>query len=497
MANLKACVRRPRKDGFWQVYIRVTHKRNAGFIKTDKMVTKKELTKTNEIKDPFVLNYCSDVIIRYNALLNTVNIDQWDVNQVIEFLTTEAGDVCFSDYAKIHINRMINGGHERNAKNYKLAVAHLERYVGSNCIMFGQLTSAVLKNWIDSLRQTNRAKEMYPVCVRQIFRAAIQELNDEEKGIIKIKFNPWNKVKIPKADKGTQRAISAEACREFFNRPLPETKMLSSLPELGRDVAMLVLCLGGINTVDLFYMKKTDYRDGAICYQRAKTRNSRADGAYIEMRVEPFIQPIFDKYLAAEDDEYLFKFHLRYCDSDSFSANVNNGIRKICADMGMNKEDMYCVYTFRHTWGTIAQNDCDANLFEVAFGMNHSSGFNITRGYVKIDFSPAWRLNAKVIEFIFFSNKKSKQGIAKDIEEPKDKLFRLSAKKLVNGRAYFKGEVLAEVQDSGFNTIDEVLRALIPQLPNTIPERAAVQFRITNVDTGKEAVYERTKGKGF
>lgn len=59
MANLKACVRRPRKDGFWQVYIRVTHQRNAGFIKTDKMVTKKELTKNNEIKDPFVLSYCS------------------------------------------------------------------------------------------------------------------------------------------------------------------------------------------------------------------------------------------------------------------------------------------------------------------------------------------------------------------------------------------------------------------------------------------------------
>lgn len=335
------------------------------------------------------------------------------------------------------------------------------------------------------------------MCIRQIYRAAIQELNDEEKGIVKIKFNPWNKVKIPKADKGTQRAISAEACREFFNRPLPQTKMLSSLPELGRDVAMLVLCLGGINTVDLFYMKKSDYRDGAICYRRAKTRNSRADGAYIEMRVEPFIQPIFDKYLAAEDDEYLFNFHLRYCDSDSFSANVNNGIRKICADMEMKKEDMYCVYTFRHTWGTIAQNDCDANLFEVAFGMNHSSGFNITRGYVKIDFSPAWRLNAKVIEFIFFSNEKSKQGIAKDIEEPKDKLFRLSAKKLVNGRAYFKGEVLAEVQDTGYNTIDEVIKALVPQLPDTIPDRAAVQFRITNVDTGKEAVYERTKGKGF
>lgn len=64
--------------------------------------------------------------------------------------------------------------------------------------------------------------------------------------------------------------------------------------------------------------------------------------------------------------------------------------------MGMKKEDFYCYYTFRHTWGTIAQNDCDANLYEVAFGMNHSHGLNITRGYVKLDFTPAWELNAKL-----------------------------------------------------------------------------------------------------
>lgn len=33
--------------------------------------------------------------------------------------------------------------------------------------------------------------------------------------------------------------------------------------------------------------------------------------------------------------------------------------------MGLAKEEYYCVYTFRHTWGTIAQNYCDANLYEV------------------------------------------------------------------------------------------------------------------------------------
>lgn len=41
---------------------------------------------------------------------------------------------------------MINGGHARNAKNYQLAVNHLERYLGTTQIMFSTLTSVVLKN---------------------------------------------------------------------------------------------------------------------------------------------------------------------------------------------------------------------------------------------------------------------------------------------------------------------------------------------------------------
>lgn len=88
------------------------------------------------------------------------------------------------------------------------------------------------------------------------FQKAIIEYNDEEREIKRIKFNPWEKITIPKSDNGVQRAISAEACREFFNRPLPETKMISSLPELARDVSLLSLCLGGINTVDLYELKR-------------------------------------------------------------------------------------------------------------------------------------------------------------------------------------------------------------------------------------------------
>lgn len=497
MATIKAVVRKQRADGFYPVYIRLGHRTQKGYIKTNKIISPKHIAANGDFKDAVVVEYCSNLILKYTDMLNRKDISSLSVAEVIEYLTQDADTENFSEYAKLHISRMEKRGQMRNAKNYKLAVAHLERYLGTNQVTFAQLSSTVLKKWIETLANTNRAKEMYPVCVRQIFKAALVELNDEERGLIRIKFNPWLKVQIPKSDKAEQRAISAEACREFFYRPLPQTKMLSSLPELGRDVAMLVLCLGGMNTVDLFNLKKNNYRNWIIGYKRAKTKHSRSDEAYFEIRVEPYIKPTFEKYLAAEDDEYLFNFHLRYCDSDSFSANVNNGIKKICKDMKMKKEDYYCAYTFRHTWGTIAQNDCDANLYEVAFGMNHSHGLKVTRGYVKIDFTPAWVLNAKVIDFVFFTDKKSKQGKAKDVDEPEDKLFRLSKKMMVYGRAYFKGKVLAELTDIGFGTVEAVIKALAEKLPQDLPDRCAVEFRITNCDSQKEVVYERTKGKGF
>lgn len=89
---------------------------------------------------------------------------------------------------------MESEGHERNAKNYKLAVNHLERYIGTTKIMFSILTTSVLTQWIDTLYKTSRAKEMYPTCIRQIFKKAIIELNDEERGILRIKYNPWLKL---------------------------------------------------------------------------------------------------------------------------------------------------------------------------------------------------------------------------------------------------------------------------------------------------------------
>lgn len=512
MATFKTCVQtsKRRKDGFYQVYIRVIQHKKIAYIPTDKYVNEQGLTGRSEVRDPFVVEYCMRKIVRWVDRLNRVESERWTVKEVVDFLRSEDADVSFSDYARKHYARLVDAGQERTAKNYRLALEHMERYAGTNKLMFSQLTSAFLTKWIGSMEHTHRAKEMYPVCMRQVYKSAMRELNDEERGVVRIKFNPWGKVSIPRPDRAQKLAIAPEECRAFFNAPLPDSKMVSPLPELGRDVSMLVLCLGGINAVDLFNMKKEDFYDGIIHYKRAKTKKFRADEAYMEMRVHPILHDVFRKYGAYSKDgangydpetgkEWLFNFHRRYQSSDSFNSNVNSGVKKICESMGMPKAEWYCVYTFRHTWGTIAQNDCGASIAEVAFGMNHSGGHKVTRGYLKLDFTPAWELNEKVIELVFFTQIKGRRSRHdEDAEEERGGCFeRFSRRYLMRGEVFFRGALLGVVEDTGFNNVDEIIGKLVAYVPDDVPERCNVMFRITNVDKKQTQIYERMKGKGF
>lgn len=490
MAVFKPVVRFKRPDGYYPVYIRVTHQRKVQYIKTDKLVDQKGVDKANGIKDPYVMKFCANRISRYVEILNQQDISSWSIDDVVNYIKSGTADICFSDYAREYQSKMIQEGHARNARTYELAYENLERYIGTTKVMFSHLTSTVITRWIESLANTARAKEQYPVCVRQIFKQALLDYNDYDAGIIRITTNPWPKVKIPKADASQHKAISMEECRAFFYAPLPESDRKFSLTELGHDVAMMILCLAGINTVDLFYAEKKNYHDGIIGYERRKTRGARTDNAWFEIRVPDILKPIVEKYLDTNgSSEYLFNFHTRHSTNDSFNANVNIGIRQICEKaLGMEKGKGYSGYTFRHTWATVAQNECGATLADVDFGLNHSNKTQLARTYVKIDFTPAWELNEKVVEKIFFTEDKSS---ANKNEEPDSKFFRFSAKQLVKGTLFFKGAVLASVEDIGFNNVEEVIANLMKDLPDTIPPRSMVQIRIENKDKGQKQDYTR------
>ena len=99
-----------------------------------------------------------------------------------------------------------------------------------------------------------------------------------------------------------------------------------------------------------------------------------------------------------------------------------------------------------------------------------------------------------MIDFILFSNKTSK--LAHQDEQPKG-MFRLSQKMLIKAAAFYQGKCIASFEDIGCSNIDEVIQRLVAELPDDLPTRCIVQFKIVNCDNGKVAVYERQKGKGF
>ena len=177
MATFKACVQtsKRRRDGFYQVYIRVIQHQKIAYIPTDKYVNEQGLNGKSEVKDPFVVEYCMRKITHWIDRLNRVESEGWTVKEVVEYVKNDEGEVCFSDYARQHYARLIDNGQVRTAKNYRYAYEHLERYAGTNRVNFSQLTSAFLTNWIKSMEHTHRAKEMYPVCIRQVFKEAIRE----------------------------------------------------------------------------------------------------------------------------------------------------------------------------------------------------------------------------------------------------------------------------------------------------------------------------------
>lgn len=490
MATFKITIQKQRTDGYWPVYIRVIHHRESAFMKTDKMVDNKGIVKsTKEVKDPFVRKACDLLITDYIDRLNKVDTGTWSAQDVVKFLKEGTSDVCFSDYARQYQAKMIQEGHARNARTYELAYQNMELYAGTNKVMFSHITSAFINGWIKSLSSTARAKEQYPVCVRQIFKQALLDYNDYDTGLIRITTNPWPKVKIPKSDNPQHRAITMEECRAFFTAQLPESDRKFPLSELGRDVAMMILCLAGINTVDIFFLEKKNYHDGIICYERRKTREARADNAYFEIRVPNILQNIIDKYLDKTDSPYLFNFHKRLSSYDSFNANVNIGIRQICEKvLGIEHGKGYSGYTFRHTWATVAQNECGASLAEVDFGLNHAHKTRLARTYVKIDFTPAWILNEKVIEKIFFTEENSRER-----KEEQDNHFeRFSFKQLIKGTLYFRGRIISTVEDVGFNNVEDVIKVLMKDLPDTIPTRSLVQIRIENKDKQQTKDYTRS-----
>lgn len=307
---------------------------------------------------------------------------------------------------------------------------------------------------------------MYPICIRQVFRKAMLDLNDEDRDIIRIKSNPFLRIKIPEADMPEKKSVSVDVLRAFMKADLPPTKMMVQSEEIGQDVASLILFLGGISTADLFCLKEEMCDDDTIRYNRCKTRNSRQDNAYCELPIPECIRHLIRKYRAKEGSGYYFNFYEKYSTLDSFNAGINAGISRLCKYHKMGKMSSY---TFRHSFATICRNELGYTDDDVAFAMNHSSGHRITKGYIREDWYRTTRMCEALYEYIVNGVKiNNEQEKILETDEPKSYRIVSSYKSLIYGTLYFNKRKIGEIADVGFNNIKDVMERMNQFLPEDI-----------------------------
>jgi hypothetical protein len=147
--------------------------------------------------------------------INQTNIGDWTVQELKKYLTDEFKQISFTDFSIKYIDKMKVNGRKKPAAYYNTALNSLKKYYKKENIFFSDITSREIRKWIESLSETARAKQLYPVIIKKLFDEGCLEHNDYDRNIIKIPNQPFKAVIIPDSDVPQKRSANIETKTHF------------------------------------------------------------------------------------------------------------------------------------------------------------------------------------------------------------------------------------------------------------------------------------------
>jgi integrase len=193
------------------------------------------------------------------------------------------------------------------------------------------------------------------------------------------------------------KALNLADLRKIIN-----AQNLPPVLEKARDYFLISFYLLGMNNVDMYYCTKCQYIDGRINYSRRKTQR-RAGGSFISIPVSKYAAELIDKY--AGEGDMLFNFSKRFADARRHNQYLYHYLPRLHALLNLSIDlERFSWYSARHTWASIAANECHFSDAEVARALNHQSEHKITRGYIRPDWSLLDRMNEAVLAVVFQSS---------------------------------------------------------------------------------------------
>jgi integrase len=401
MATIKEVVLKHHKkeDGTYNIKYRLTHNRKVTYINTNYFVGETQLKKDLTIKDKFLLSVISTDIAKYRVKL--IELDSLltflDVKELANQITNteESSIINFIEFGRQHVNELKAQGRKGTAYPLLTVINSLCDYFGCQNVEIDQINSLTLPNYEKYLRKPRKFKRKnqfgkevdyfskglsdsglhnHMRDLRTLFNAARDKFNDEDRGLIRIKHYPFKKHKVIDAPMTPKRALTIEQIhkiREFNCTP-------GSRAELAKEIFLLSFYMCGMNAKDIYGLSQSAIVKSRVNYNRAKTKKRRKDSAFISINLISEASPLLFKYISRLQD--------RYAESSNFNKALNKGLKEIGEAIGIPSLTVYCA---RHSFGSIARNECRFSKDDVAFALNH---IDHTTKTTDIYIKPDWQI---------------------------------------------------------------------------------------------------------
>lgn len=395
-------------DGTYNPKIRITHNRTTAYLQTQiftPLVRFKKGESTGCVTDGEILDSLNDKVKEIRKIINRydhVIEDSEDAKAVLSFVNRkmhQVKEIDFLDFASSHLNALKENG----SKTVKACLlSNLRKFVDAESLPINKLTSIFLKRfetWLIKRNVANSSISVYMQVFQSIYNKALLHYNDYEIGDILIVGNPFKSYRFEKVSNQVKKAVPASTIRQIINYTPKKQGQKGS--GFARDMFLLSFCLAGMNIVDIFSC--SDYTDGRINYYRQKTREKKKNRAFISVPVIPEVLDIFERY-RCEGNERVFNLYKGFKNIQYVRISIANGMKRMCKDLNIDPATFYAA---RHSFATIARNECNVGMDDIALCLTHASEYSMTDTYVRPDFSRVDEVIRKVINYVFKDKKSS------------------------------------------------------------------------------------------
>ena len=397
MATFHYEVSRHRKaDGTYLVSVRMTHGRKLVRRPTSIFVTRDQLSRDgHKVRDAAVLDAIERLLARLRAAVGQIDCPEaydaptlWEIVQ--ERLAGAKGfRLDFIAFAETQTEGMEKG----TADGYRYSLNAFRKFLGRDSVDVNDIDKRMVAEFLAWIERRNgkgcRAGSFYLSHLARLHALARDTYNDDDVVLVRIPRQPF-KGMIPPQPATSHRDLTPGQVKAIADCK-PETMR----GQLARDVFVLSFCLCGMNTADIYRIRKTDIADGVLTYRRAKTDSRRADKAEMRVRIEPEAEAVFARYSGTRSP---LGFDERYKDFKGFNWNVNKGLKEVGRLVGVSGLSSYFA---RHSWATIARNDCGVDRDTVNEALGHVSRDKVTDIYIARDWRRVWDANRRVLDMVF------------------------------------------------------------------------------------------------